>query len=352
MRQNQTFLFALSMALTSAIGTSALAQTNELQTGESKPGELATEFETTQSIDRGTRFEYCRGGDDAATPYVVSPRLTLLATDRPILRWNAVRGATAYLVTVEGGGVSWSKEVTYEPDEFLTGAFYTAEVAYDGEALQPGTIYTVSVQADTGASSVEDSGSHLGFEVLPEDTTERVNEAVAAIEEVHAGDRAATALAKARLFDAANLHADAIETLETAIANGFTTVEIFAKLGDVYAQTGLNLLAAEHYRQARLRSTLGRARFNIKEKDRPQIFGVTTIDRIEARYVGVLLLLGREETARSLAGSGPMQQQEFDLVSQSNAVSLVGARGRRDRKRPQEPIAPVFCKPMFAPYCF
>ena len=307
MKRQKTFLLALSIAFAGATSAPAFSQGSESN----------VKAQQTQQVEREASFEHRRGGDDMATPYAIAPRMTFLRTDRPTLRWNAVDGATAYLVTVEGGGLSWSAEVA------------GTEIVYGGEALQPSTVYTVSIQADTGASSVEDSGSHLGFEVLPASVVAISNEAVAAVETAHAGNPEMLVLEKVRLFDTANLHAEAIATLEAAIANGMETAEIYGALGDAYAQTGLNLLAEASYERA---LELGAG------------------DRFEARLVGVKLMLDKDEEAAALASNGALQQERFDALTEVNIVGLAGVRGGAAATESAGDIAPT--QSCFPGFCY
>ncbi|MDJ0577978.1 MAG: hypothetical protein QNJ65_22815, partial [Xenococcaceae cyanobacterium MO_234.B1] len=80
-------------------------------------------------------------------PYIISPRNTALLNNRPILRWNAVPGATRYEVLVQDASLTldWQTETS------------NTEIEYPGEPpLQPDSYYLLIVETDKGNSSEEE----------------------------------------------------------------------------------------------------------------------------------------------------------------------------------------------------
>ncbi|NEP53445.1 MAG: hypothetical protein F6K65_33480, partial [Moorea sp. SIO3C2] len=76
-------------------------------------------------------------------PYIISPRDTALLTNRPILRWNAVPGATRYKVRVQDASFTfdWQTETS------------NTEIEYSGPPLQPDFSYRVIVPCALRPSS-------------------------------------------------------------------------------------------------------------------------------------------------------------------------------------------------------
>ncbi len=179
-----------------------------------------------------------RGGHDPFIPYVISPRKTLLLNPTPELRWNAVPGASSYTVTVKGEGVDWVETVT-EPS-----------IVYPGEpALVPGAAYAITVQADTGESSQDEGVQGLGFTVVDAATALRIEANVARIMALEL-DAEGKELALGQYLAGEGLIAEAIETLETLVQEVPAAPFPYRMLGDLYRQSGLNLLALEHYEAA------------------------------------------------------------------------------------------------------
>ncbi len=181
------------------------------------------------------------GGSDPQIPYTLSPRMTYLLNDQPTFRWNGVEGATRYTVRLFGPvGVEWQTEVS------------SAEVVYPDGAppLESGVKYLVTVEADNGRSSFEDGGAILGFELLYEGDVQDVREKAAKIAELSDLTDEEKVLALAELYSQEYLIADAIETLEALVAQGSQTAFVYLRLGDLYGEVGLNLLAEARYSKA------------------------------------------------------------------------------------------------------
>jgi tetratricopeptide (TPR) repeat protein len=167
-------------------------------------------------------------------PYIISPNSTLLLDDKPKLRWQAVPGATSYIVRVSGPGVNWETEVS------------TTEVVYPGEPpLQPVEQgYLLTVEADNG-----ESPARATFGLLDEQQAQRVRTAADRIASQNLPDDAKT-LALADLYIGQELIAEAVEVLEASVAKGSQTAAVYHTLGDLYGQLELLSQAEKHYLKA------------------------------------------------------------------------------------------------------
>ena len=179
-----------------------------------------------------------RGGSDPFLPYIISPRKTKLFTMTPMLRWNPVPGATSYTVTVKGEGVDWQTTVT-EPS-----------VAYPGQpSLVRGQTYAVVVQADTGASSQDEGVQGIGFTLVDAPAAARVEANMAKIMALEL-DAEGKELALGQYLVGEGLFSEGIEILETLTSEMRDSPFPYRMLGDLYRQSGLNLLAQADFETA------------------------------------------------------------------------------------------------------
>jgi len=175
---------------------------------------------------------------NSTIPYIISPRDTVLHNDQPILRWNAVPGATRYTVQVRGGGLDWETETN------------GTEIVYPGAPpLKKGRRYRLIVVADNGASSEEEQGVSLRFSVLDDQKAELVLAKVRELKQQRL-TKEAEALALAYLYRSHELNAEAIELLEGLVKQGSQITAVYQLLGDIYLQVGLSRLAKERYLRA------------------------------------------------------------------------------------------------------
>lgn len=223
---------------------------------------------------RGQGVEHQAGGSDPSVPYLISPRYTFVSDEHPTFRWNAVEGASFYLVRLQGPGIDWQTETR------------SNQIAYSGSTpLQPGVKYLVTVEADNGASSLEDGGARLGFEVLDQEAAQSVQDRARQIANSSLSAQG-KAIALAQLYSDFNLNAKAIETLEALVAQGSQTPYVYQQLGDLYAQAGLNAAA-----QVRYQSVIALASTNQNLAIRGQA---------QAGLAGVMMALGKEAEAERL----------------------------------------------------
>lgn len=166
-------------------------------------------------------------------PYVISPRRTLLLNGRPIIRWNPVKDATSYTVIVKGpSGYLWQNEVTEN------------RVVYPGEPiLESGVYYTIIVDANTGASSLDDENFVQGFEVINDSDRLQIKNAAGAIEASTAEEKS---LKLAKLYRENSLRSEAIALLEKLAASGSDNEEIYQMLGKLYLEIGLVNMADKY----------------------------------------------------------------------------------------------------------
>jgi len=178
-------------------------------------------------------------------PYIISPRATLLLSDKPTLRWHDATDANSFTVTVRGRGLNWTEEFSREQvcqDDIC-------EVVYPGEPpLQPGVSYKLVIEADTNSSSTEDTTGGLGFKLIDPDEAEEVQAIAQRIREQDLSNEV-KALALADLYAEYDLIAEAIETLEE-LKQEEKTAQVYRLLGELYRRIGLILEAEVQYLEA------------------------------------------------------------------------------------------------------
>jgi hypothetical protein len=180
-----------------------------------------------------------RGPLDVLIPYIISPRRTLLLNDRPTLRWNKVPGVNTYTVSlIKGDWAIWETTVNGN------------EVIYPGRPqLDSGIEYVLVVKAENGRTSEEEKLRDRSFRMLPTAEKQFVQGAIELINDRPIADTT-KALQRAYFYIGSGLKAEAIETLEALVATGFQEVVAYRKLGDLYWEEGVTLLAESNYLKA------------------------------------------------------------------------------------------------------
>ncbi|NEO43600.1 MAG: tetratricopeptide repeat protein [Moorea sp. SIO4A3] len=194
------------------------------------------------SVRRRNRRRPSRAPNETI-PYIISPRNTALLTNRPILRWNAVPGATRYTVLVQDAGLTLEWETKTS----------NTEIQYSGDPLQPDSYYLVTVKTNTGKSSEEEQGAEVNFTVLDAQKAESVESEVAKLKQQLKQQQLtqeAEQLGLAYLYQRYDLKAKAIGLLEGLVKKETQTVAVYQLLGDLYQQVGLNQQAKRRYSQA------------------------------------------------------------------------------------------------------
>ncbi|MEQ9369418.1 MAG: tetratricopeptide repeat protein [Coleofasciculus chthonoplastes F3-SA18-01] len=245
--------------------------------------------------ERLTVIRYRLGGSNPEIPYILSPRMTYLLNERPTFHWNEVPGATGYTVKVLGpaGFVKWEKE-----------KITSTELKYpnDAPSLTQGVQYLLTVITEYGRSSREDDGSggSLGFEILPENKRKEVLNKVVAINNSNWTDEN-KALALAEVYSAEDLITDAIKELRQI--EGAKTPFVYSRLGKLYAESGLNLLAEDYYSKAIERFDPIEHSYNLAEA--------------QAGLAGVKLILGKQEEAKQL---GTQAKAGYEVLGESESA--------------------------------
>lgn len=171
-------------------------------------------------------------------PYILSPRRTLILTDKPLFRWNGVTGATLYTVRLKGAGWEWLTTVN------------GTEAAYTGDQpLQLGVYYSLVIETDAGRSSLEEDVPGLGFKLLDNPERRQVQSAVSQVETAELNEEA-KALSLTDLYLKYGLKADAIDTLETLVQKNSKTPAVYQTLGELYWQLALLSEAEANYLKA------------------------------------------------------------------------------------------------------
>lgn len=175
-----------------------------------------------------------RGNDtislDPTIPRILSPgNTTKLLTTQPHLRWSVFPGASRYTVTLEHDNA----EVIWEPVE-VSGT----EITYSGDVpLEPGPTYILTVTADTGGTATSK------FTILNDSERQEVLELLA----MQPQETTAVIPAQVYIYTHKRLFADAIETLETEIAQGNRSAAIYLELGQLYLGIDLPFNAEQAY---------------------------------------------------------------------------------------------------------
>ncbi len=229
-------------------------------------------------------------------PYIISPRNTALLTNRPILRWNAVPGATRYQVRVQDAGLTldWQTETS------------NTQIEYPGKPLlQPDSYYLLIVETDKGKSSEEEQGTDLSFTLLDVQKAESVRTEVAQLKQQELTQEA-EGLALAYLYQSYDLKAEAIESLEGLVKQQSQTVAVYQLLGDLYLQVGLSQQAKSPYLkalelaqnnedvegQAETQVGLGEAEYGLNDKEE----AIAWLKKAQENY----LLLGDRSQVQAL----------------------------------------------------
>jgi hypothetical protein len=228
-------------------------------------------------------------------PYVISPRNTDLLSDRPLLKWNPVSGATRYQVQLEGGGLDWQTETK------------ETQVLYGGqEPLKSGVKYLLTVTTDKGVSSKQEVGANLMFGLMATEKAKVVEEEATNLKKQGLSPEAET-LSLAYLYEGNNLKAEAIALLQSLSQQKSQNRVVYSLLGDLLLQTSLNQQAQQAYEQAlalaqksgdqegeaEAQSGLGEASFGLGKKEE----ALSWLKKAQASYA----VLGDESQVQVLA---------------------------------------------------
>lgn len=249
------------------------------------------QFRVSEGCPRGTASRppnvartQPRAGNEPI-PYVISPRNTELLSDRPLLKWNPVSGATRYQVQLQGGGLDWQTETN------------ETQVLYGGqEPLKSGVKYLLTVTTDKGVSSRQEVGANLMFGLMATEKAKVVEEEATNLKKQGLSPEAEI-LSLAYLYEGNNLKAEAITLLQSLSQQKSQNRVVYSLLGDLFLQTGLNQQAKQAYQQAlslaqksgdqegeaEAQSGLGEASFGLGKKEE----ALSWLKKAQASY-GVL----------------------------------------------------------------
>lgn len=169
-------------------------------------------------------------------PIVLSPRMTKLLSDRPLLRWTEIKNASTYYVMVRGPELLWTRTVQAK-----------TEIQYPDSAqrLEEGKNYKLIVTVDGGRTSALESGPGHGFSVLPSGERKVVLREQKQLERLGLED-GPTQYLIGLLYASHGLNAEAIQRLED-VAKRFQVPATEKLLGDLYMTVELPRQAETHY---------------------------------------------------------------------------------------------------------
>lgn len=240
-----------------------------------------------------------RGPVDSLIPYVISPRRTLLLSDKPKLRWNVVPGVKRYTASLmKGEKMVW--ETTSSANE----------VVYPGEPkLEPGVDYLLVVKADNGKSSQQEKSPARGFRLLPAAEAQVVRAAIEQLNNQQVADKA-KALVRTYLYIGSDLKSEAIETLEALVAGGIREAMVYRRLGDLYWQAAVNVLAESSYLEA---AKLATAAKDIQEQAQVQAALGELYVAIADKQQAIRWLTQARDSHKTLGNTQRVQELETQI---------------------------------------
>ncbi len=189
---------------------------------------------------------------DPTTPYLISPRKTLVTSPTPLILWNSVNQADSYQVTLRGEGFEWSTLLESADAHSLI-------YPKDAPQLQSGLPYSVEIVAlEQGAilsSSADEDAPDTSFHVI---AAEKLTEIQPLLDKVHTQitSKSIASLIDAQVYIQNGLYADALEVLLNTQASADTSSDFLASpipqliLGNIYMGTGVQLEAEGAYENA------------------------------------------------------------------------------------------------------
>lgn len=237
---------------------------------------------------------------DQQIPYIMSPRRTLLLSNQPKLRWNAVPGVTRYTVTLQKGDRSVWETTTRNH-----------EVVYPGNPpLEPGAEYLLIVKADNGKSSQDETTPERGFKLLPAAEAQVLQGAVKQLNHQKVSEPT-KALLRANFYIGSGLKSEAIETLEALVSRDNAEAGLYRKLGDLYWQADLTVLAENRYQAAHEVATNAQ---NIEEQAQAELALGKMYIKMGDRSAAIDWLTQARNSYKTLGNTQRVKELEKQLV--------------------------------------
>jgi hypothetical protein len=241
------------------------------------------------TLEQGDKKRFL-GGFEPEVPYIVSPRHTLTFNNKPTLTWNSIPKVTGYEVKIYKDNLGTAEIFDFssiplshtQESKLLPGADLV-QIDYPfSKPLQSGVNYRLEVSATTGTNSSVSSKekinestyssdygfSGLWFKVLEPDPG--VKEAINQAQKMPNLPDEVKQSSIAQIYDNYGYTNDAIRILERLLPQT-KKPGIYRKLGNLYEQTGLSLLAQAAYLEAIKLAQTGSAENSSSESNQEEI---------------------------------------------------------------------------------
>ncbi len=169
-------------------------------------------------------------------PYIVSPRNTMILSERPSITWNGVGDTVIYTVQLLGNDLLWVAQT-----DVTTLPYPSAEAS-----LTPGVDYYLSVTTDTNLSSTEENS--IVIQVLPSPEQERLKTTLNNLSEENLSPQSQV-IVKASVYNRFGLYAETITALESYVNSNEKSATAYQLLGEAYLNIGLLGQAKANYNQ-------------------------------------------------------------------------------------------------------
>ncbi|MBD2255814.1 hypothetical protein [Nostoc parmelioides] len=180
-----------------------------------------------------------KGPEEENKPTKVIPYGVVINQERPTISWSKVKGATDYVVRMQGnGGINWEATVK---GESLT---YPSQEA----VLKTGQAYTLDIVAMRGDEVIDGSSSLLLL--LPTDKTQELENTINVLNHLQQ-PLDELAIDKDAVYESYNLVNESIKVLDARAVSGSTNPTIYRLLGDRYLIANFPQQANEAYLTAK-----------------------------------------------------------------------------------------------------
>jgi hypothetical protein len=218
--------------------------------------------------------KFLPGGVNSLIPYVVGPRYTMVRSRQPLLRWNAVSGASKYTVylfddrarKLDDGSlepICTVQDIIAPPKAGVVTTNLNCWKDSQPYQLELGHFYRIKVDAhlvkitssdeeviDRNKYRAEQRGVEgIEFQLI---SPQQEKEIAESIKTVNQGiqKQEQKSLNIASIYESYNLYAEAIQLLEESVQGGSSNPDVHIRLGDYYAISGLIALAKSSYCKA------------------------------------------------------------------------------------------------------